>query len=310
MAWNKGLVLLQQGRYAEGWPLYEKRWLVKRSIRKPRHAQPEWTAGVPPAGQTILLQAEQGFGDTIQFARYAMLLQQRGATVILEAQRELLRLLASLPGVSQLVEKGAPLPAFDWHASLGGLPWAFNTTLQDMHSPHRYLAADPELLARWRGRLGPAGAPLVGIAWRSSPIDPGRDVPLEGLLSVLPPGLRYVSLHKDLHADDLRLLADNPHVLHLDGEIADFADTAALCELMDLVVSVDTCTAHLAGALGKQVWILLKHVPDWRWLLDRPDSPWYPSARLLRQQAHDRWEDVLAEMGRRLAALQRAAAPH
>jgi hypothetical protein len=234
------------------------------------------------AGKTILVHCEQGLGDTIQFCRYLPLLAQRGARVVLTLPRVLLGLLQHLPGVDQFFVQGEALPSTDVHCPLLSLPLAFETTLATVPSPGGYLEPDPLKLARWSDWLGEKTKPRVGLVWSGSTTNRNRSLPLESLLAHLPGDYEYVSLQVEVREADKKTLQDSAIRNHA-GRIEDFSDTAALCDLMDLVISVDTSVAHLAGALGKATWVLLQYMPDWRWFLDREDSPWYRSVKLYRQ---------------------------
>jgi Tfp pilus assembly protein PilF len=303
--WHKSLALLLGGHFEQGLALYEWRWR-RRHLRPRAFAQPAWLGGGPLQGRTILLHGEQGLGDTIQFCRYASLVAARGARVIMEVPGPLLGLLRGLEGVSQWVEKGAPLPAFDCHCPLLSLPLACGTRLESIPARGAYLRSDPAKVNHWAARLGPWSGRRVGIAWSGSAAhqnDLHRSLALSELVVRLPPQYRYFSLQKDLREHDQATLRQHPQILHFGDELKDFADTAALCALMDLVVSVDTSLAHLAAALGKPTWILLPHHPDWRWLLHREDSPWYYSARLFRQGSSGDWGGVLEKLHADLRAL-------
>jgi len=304
---NKALTMLLCGRFGDGWPAYEARW-QQHDIRQfdRGFAQPLWLGGEPIAGRTILLHAEQGLGDAIQFCRYAPLVAALGARVVLEVPGPLAPLMHGLDGVSAVIRRGAPLPPFDLHCPLMSLPLAFRTGLDSIPAPRAYLHSDAGLRSKWSARLGPKQAARVGIVWSGGtrhPNDRKRSIPLAQFRRLLPPGWEPVSLQKEVREEDRAALQAEPAITHLGEEIADFADTAALCDLMDLVVSVDTSVAHLAGALGRPVWLLLPWVPDWRWLLDRSDSPWYPTARLYRQQRRGEWDPVLEQVRTDLAAL-------
>ena len=297
---NEALTRLRLGDFSGGWPKYEWRWEHPelKAARRP-FAQPLWR-GEPLAGRTILLHAEQGLGDTIQMARYAPLVAAKGGRVILEVQPPLRPLLEGL-GVT-IVSRGEALPAFDLHCPLLSLPWAFATELATIPADVPYLRAADDRVARWRERL-PEG-PRVGLAWSGSAIhhnDRKRSIPLARLAPLFAdPRLRFVSLQRDLRPEDAETLRGLSSVVHVGDALSDFADTAAVVSQLDLVISVDTATAHLAGSLGKPVWILLPFVPDWRWMLEREDSPWYPTARLFRQPALDDWASVIARVGREL----------
>lgn len=308
---NLSTCCLMQGDLARGWKEYEWRWrhrkLEKTLGKRREFTQPRWTGAQSLQGRTLLLHAEQGFGDTIQFCRYARAASERGARVILEVPRPLHTLLANLAGVATLVEEGGALPAFDFHCPLLSLPLAFETGPESVPSPGRYIESDPERVTRWRAQLGETEGLRVGISWSGSRANVGdakRSITLADLASYLPPQHAYFSLQKDLRDGDAEILAAHPYIRHMG---ADFADTAALCELMDVVVSVDTSIAHLAGALGRPVWILLPVIPDWRWQLKGETSPWYRSARLFRQDAIGDWRGVFERVRAGLLALPPAA---
>lgn len=293
---NLSTCCLMQGDLARGWKEYEWRWrhrkLEKTLGKRREFTQPQWTGAQSLQGRTLLLHAEQGFGDTIQFCRYARAASERGARVILEVPRPLHTLLMGLAGVAMLVEEGGALPAFDFHCPLLSLPLAFGTGPGSVPSPGRYIESNPERVAHWRAQLGSPAGLRVGLSWSGSRANVGdakRSITLADLVEYLPPQHAYFSLQKDLRDGDAATLAANPNIRHMG---ADFADTAALCELMDVVVSVDTSIAHLAGALGRPVWILLPVIPDWRWQLKGETSPWYRSARLFRQDAIGDWRGV------------------
>lgn len=303
---NRALARLVQGDLAGGFEDLEARWTGSDTQRGDRgFAAPQWR-GEDIAGRTILLHAEQGLGDTIQFARYAPQVSRRGATVVLEAHAALVPLLAQLEGIARIVERGAPLPPFDIHCPLMSLPLAFGTTLGTIPANVPYLHAPKEHLGRWLARLGARRRPRVGIAWSGNPSlrnDRNRSIALErfGRIRALP--LELVALQKDVRPSEAAALAGEFPIAAFADELADFRDTAALVELMDLVVTVDTAIAHLAGAMAKPAWLLLPFSPDWRWLLGRSDSPWYPTMRLWRQPRPGDWDTVLAEVAAELATL-------
>ncbi len=302
--WNKSLTLLLCGHYEEGWQLYEWRW--KRpgfAFAQRQFPQPLWLGTQPLAGKTILLYAEQGLGDTIQFCRYARRVSELGARVVLEVHKSLRDVLASVQGVSEIVAIGQPLPAFDYHCPLLSLPLAFKTTLTTVPAVQRYVNADAARVAKWQERLGVKTKPRIGIAWSGAIVpDPGRSIPLAQLVPLLASDAEFISLQKEVHDDEKSILEAHAAIRHFGNELDDFADTAAVSELMDVVVSSDTSVAHLAGALGKEAWILLPFIPDWRWLLDRDNSVWYPSARLFRQRKRGDWGDVIGQVRAELAA--------
>jgi tetratricopeptide (TPR) repeat protein len=299
--WNKGLIELSRGQFHPGWQHYEARWRVKSlklTQRFPDRAT--WRGSEPVNGKSVLLHAEQGYGDTIQFSRYCTHVAALGARVLLSVPNALQALLGSLPGVHELVGQDTT-PAFDFHCPLMSLPAALSTTLAHIPSADRYLRADPAATARWAGRLRPRGPiPSVGLVWSGRPThqkDFTRSIALQKLLPVIQYPALWVSLQKEVRPSDQEVLARIPAIQRLGEELTDFADAAALIENLDLVITVDTAIAHLAGALGKPVWILLPYVADWRWLQGREDSPWYPTASLFRQSASHDWSLVIERVG-------------
>lgn len=317
---NKSLLLLLMGDFAQAWPLYESRW-TQPSLRAAKRdiAQPLWLGDASIQGKTILLHAEQGLGDTIQFCRYAKWVQALHARVVMEVPAPLVPLLQDLEGVALLVAKGQALPAFDYHCPLMSLPLAFKTQMGTIPSASSYLSSDPQRVQQWSDKLGPKTQPRVGLVWCGSTVhddDHTRSLTLAQLLAYLPADIDYVSLQKEVRHADQVVLQAHPDIRHLGDQLQDFADTAAVCALMDVVISVDTSVAHLSAALGQPTWILLSHVPDWRWLLAREDSPWYPSAKLYRQTQRRAWAEVLtqvrADLIRRFKSVSDAqkTAPH
>jgi len=298
--WNKSLTLLLTGDFDQGWRLYEWRWEREFPTSPIRNfQQPLWLGNETLAGKTILLHAEQGLGDTIQFSRYASLVADLGAHVIMEVAKPLLGLFAGLAGVSRLIAKGSPLPVFDYHCPLLSLPLAFKTELGSIPFPQQYLHVDASRLEQWSQTLGEKTRPRVGLVWSGSTTlinDHNRSIPLSLLIPQLPPDYQYVSLQKEVRDNDRPILQASTDILHFGDELSDFSDTAALCELMDVVISVDTSVAHLSGALGRPTWVLLPFVPEWRWLLDRDDSPWYASMKLYRQNTAGDWDSVFARV--------------
>jgi hypothetical protein len=309
--WNRSLLNLHYGNLLEGWRGYEWRWnndVLNCYAEIRDFTQPVWLGQEPLEGKTILLYAEQGLGDTLQFCRYAPLAKARGARVVLEVQAPLVGLLGSLDGVDQILAKGAPLPDFDYQCPLMSLPLAFGTEIDAIPAPPRYLASDAGRLAQWEARLGPRRRPRVGLAWSGNAQhsnDHNRSLPFHVLARLLDLDCDFVSLQREYRDAD-RAALDASGILRMETHLNDFADTAALCEQMDLVVSVDTSVAHLAGALGKPLWILLPHVADWRWLTRRADSPWYPAARLFRQPRKSDWDGLIDVVRGALEALPRA----
>jgi Tfp pilus assembly protein PilF len=297
------LARLTLGDFEAGWKAYEWRWKTGAFADKRRQFRaPLWLGDVPVSGKTILLHAEQGFGDTIQFIRYAPLLAARGARVICEVQAELVPLLARLDGI-EVVAHGDGLPHFDLHCPLLSLPLAFGTRLESIPAPVPYLAAPAARVAHWRGRL-PQSGPRAGFVWSGSPAhknDCNRSIPLARLAALFE-SLPFVcfSLQRDVRDADRAILPSLPNLRDLGPELGDFADTAAVISMLDVVVSVDTSVAHLAGALGKPVVILLHHAADFRWMRERGDTPWYPAAKLLRQPAFGDWDSVIAGLADQL----------
>lgn len=297
---HDAVAALLAGDYAEGLAGYEHRadHAALAADRAPR-ATPRWRGDSDPAGRTVLLHDEQGFGDSLMFARYAPLLAARGARVVLELRPELLRLLGGMDGVAQAVARGQSVP-HDLHCPLPSLPLAFGTTRDSVPAELPYLHADPALTAQWRQALAGDGK-LVALAWAGNPEPPHRAMPLAALTRLFArPGLRFVSVQKPVSEADAAVLAAHPAVRRLDDALQDFADTAAVLAAADLTISVDTAVAHLAGALGRPLWVALGFLPDWRWGL-HGGTPWYPQARLFRQPAAGDWETVAAALDAALA---------
>ena len=300
--YNLALTRLRLGDWQRSWSEYEARWRLREVHRTPRvFAQQRWR-GEPLEGRRILLHAEQGLGDTIQFSRYAALVAARGGSVILEVQEAVERLMHSLDvvrrGDAQVVRMGAPLPAFDLECPLMSLPAVFNTTVETVPSFGAYLAADPALAAFRLNQLARrAGNPRIGIAWAGNPrykADKQRSMHLKTLLPLLESaGVEFISLQKGEAARQLEGLLSGIGLVDGASRDKDLADTAALIDQLDLVITTDTSIAHLAGAMAKPVWILLPHVADWRWMQHRETTPWYPTARLFRQREPGNWPEVL-----------------
>ena len=308
--WNRALLDLQYGRFAPGWAGYEWRWKNEHLTvyrQKRAFSEPLWLGRESLKGKTILLFAEQGLGDTLQFCRYVPLVAALGARVILEVQPTLVTLLRQLDGVSDIFARGEALPAFDYYCPLMSLPLAFNTELDSIPAASPYLAPEPSHLSIWQARLGPSLRPRVGLVWSGNPThanDHNRSIPFAWIAPLLTSDCQFVSLQKEHHHDDERAL-DAAGVLRVDSYLNNFSDTAALCSLMDVVISVDTSVAHLAGALGKPLWVLLPYVADWRWLTERSDTPWYPAGRLFRQGKVGDWAGVIVAVQEALSTLPR-----
>jgi tetratricopeptide (TPR) repeat protein len=296
---NRALSLLTLGDLARGFAEYEWRWKrggmtdTRRSYRGAL-----WLGEYPLAHKTILLHAEQGLGDTIQFARYAPLLVRAGANVVLELQPALKDLFATLPGVASVHARGEPLPAYDVHCALGSLPLALKTEPTTIPAEIPYLHADDARIARWRPAIEALPGKRVALAWAGNPNHPNdrsRSLDLKLLEPLLTlAGVSFVSLQRDLRSGDQELLARHPRVRHLGGDLADMADSAAVLALVDLLIAVDTAVVHLAGAMARPVWVMVPFSPDWRWTLHGDHSPWYPQARLFRQPALGDWPAAIA----------------
>jgi tetratricopeptide (TPR) repeat protein len=298
---NRSLLLLVSGDFQHGWPEYEWRWRTKGHRPLP-FRQPLWD-GRPLPGKTMLLHAEQGLGDTIQFLRYAALVKDRGPKVIVEIQGPLVRLLASCRGVDESIGRGNDLPTFDVYAPLASLPGIFHTSLETIPAEVPYLFADSGLIEHWRAELGPIAAFKIGIFWQGTTTDPARIIPLNCFESLAGlPGVQFFSLQKGPGVEQLQDLAGRFPITELGSRLDDFMDTAAVLRNLDLVIACDTAVAHLAGAMGLSVWVALPFAADWRWLLDRDDSPWYPTMRLFRQKKRGDWADVFDQLKTALAS--------
>jgi tetratricopeptide (TPR) repeat protein len=294
---NRALTWLAKGDFARGWPEYEWRWRVL-SKRPRTFPVPQWD-GSPLSGRRILIHTEQGLGDTLQFIRYAPLVRERGGKVILEAPRELMALLSDCPGIDQLIVHGMPLPEFPLHCPLLSLPYLLQTRLDSIPKAVPYLKAHPRRIAKWQGRLQALQGCKIGIAWQGKPSYAGdrqRSPSLEHFAALARiPGLQMVSLQKGPGCDQVSRLQGSLPLHELPGLDEDgnaFMDTAAVMMLLDLVITSDTAIAHLAGALGVPVWVVLPFAADWRWLCGRQDSPWYPTMRLFRQGEPGDWPGV------------------
>ncbi len=298
---NLSLAMLTRGDFQHGWEEHEWRWKCKGFSSRPRDfTQPQWD-GRPLEGRTILLHAEQGFGDAIQFIRYVPLVQQRGGKIIVECPAGLQRLFQTMTASCQIVAEGQPLPAFDLQCPLLTLPRVFQTNLANIPETVPYLHADTELSRTWQHRLADQSPAVnVGLAWAGSPIhknDRNRSMKLARLAPLGQiPGARFVSLQKGEAAAEAKSPPANVELVDWTEELNDFADTAALIANLDLVIAVDTAVVHLGGAMAKPVWTLLPFVTDWRWLLEREDSPWYPSMRLFRQSSWGDWDSVITRV--------------
>jgi hypothetical protein len=304
--WNEALCRLALGDYREGWRKHEWGWAAGQRGMRRDYGSPLWLGETPIAGGTLLLHAEQGMGDTLQFCRYANLAADIGAKVILEVQPDLVRLLRRMAKVGAVVANGEALPAFDRHTALLSAPLAFSTRLDSIPGRLPYLHADPLATATWRTRLAALPRPWIGLVWAGDPrpdqpaahrVDRMRSMPLAAMRDLAQvPGVSFISLQKGTAAAQAAAPPPGLRIFDWTDELQDFADTADLTAALDLVISVDTATAHLAGAIGRPVWVLSRHNGCWRWLLDRSDSPWYPTARIFRQTAPGDWAGVMRDV--------------
>lgn len=308
--YNACLLLLLQGRWDEAWSLYEQRRRMPNWVGTPEGAELEHLEDA--AGRHVLLYAEQGLGDTLQFCRYAQLLAAHARSVTLQVQKPLVPLLRqSLPDLA-IISQDEARPSYDLHLPLMSLMKVMGTTVESIPAPVPTLKADPARVARWNGRLGSDGF-KVGIAWqgrKGGAVDRGRSYPLAAAAPLAAiPGLRLISLQKNDGVEQLASLPPGMAVETLDDDFdtgpGAFLDTAAVMASLDLVVTSDTAVTHVAGALGVQTWVALKSIPDWRWLMDREDTPWYPTLRLFRQASPGDWPGVFTAMAAALAGLAR-----
>jgi len=298
--WNMALLRLLHGDFAAGWPGREWGRKCRAICASDRHlTKPSWRGEEPIVGKTILLHSDEGLGDTIQFSRYAPIVAALGARVILDVQEAIHPLLAEMEGVSLCLPKMATeLPEYDLHCPLSDLPLAFKTRLETIPSVPSYVPAPPdELVQKWQMRLGTHDRLRVGLVWSGNPAhsnDRNRSTSLRTMSALLDLDASFISLQKDLRLVDKPTLIEPTELVDLTEHLTDFVETAALLSCLDLVISVDTSVAHLAGALGRPTWILLPYTPDYRWLLDRDDSPWYPTVRLFRQDESRDYAGVIA----------------
>lgn len=307
--WHEALALLTLGRFAEGLPKYESRWELPGFRDGDDAALPSPAVPTPVSlfGRRVLLRAEQGRGDAIQFSRYAPLVAELAATVTVAVPPDLVPVMRSLSGVDTVTDETGPEPPHDVSVSMLSLPLVFATELASIPCTTPYLRASSDRLAAWRGRLGPPVGPRVGLCWWGSQHLPERSMTLPHLAPLLSlQGIEFHAVQREIPEDDLAWLAQHGGLVRHEAALSDFAETASLLALMDLVVTIDTSVAHLAGAIGRPIWIILRRNPDWRWLVARDDSPWYPTARLFRQGRAGGWEAVVETVR---AALQRLFQP-
>jgi hypothetical protein len=308
---NKSLALLSLGDLKNGFLEYEWRWESKNQKGSKRVFQnPLWLGDESLLNKTILIYGEQGLGDMIQFCRYIEMLASLGANIVLEVPSSLHQLMKSLKGVSQVVTTGEILPYFDYQCPMMSLPLAFKTELATIPAKIPYLSAPEEKKQYWQRHLGSHSKLRVGLVWSGGvrldrpelwTVNNRRNIPLQKLTQLQHPKIQFYSLQKgDAAESELRELRENnwagPDILDFTGDLIDFADTAALIDNLDLIISVDTSIVHLAGALGKPVWVLNRYDSCWRWLIDRNDSPWYPTLKLYRQESYGNWDGVIIEI--------------
>jgi tetratricopeptide (TPR) repeat protein len=298
---NRALSLLTLGQLKSGFAEYESRW--KRSgVTDARRGYrgPLWLGEYPVGGKTILLYSEQGLGDSIMFARYVPLLARAGATVVVEVQPELKALLSALDGVASCYARGEPLPAYDVHCPLGSLPLALKTEQGDIPADIPYLGASDSGMAKWQPAISALPGKRVALAWAGQTRhanDRNRSIPIEVLEPLLMlEGFSFVGVQRDLREGDAEFLARHPRLTHVADRFDDMTDTAAVLQLADLLITVDTSVAHLAGALGRPAFVMLPFSPDWRWTLAAEHSPWYPRTRLFRQKSAGDWRGVIASV--------------
>jgi Tfp pilus assembly protein PilF len=304
--WNLSLALLLTGKFKEGWDEYEWRWESTQKALKRSFSQPWWDGSLL-SNRSVFICYEQGFGDALQFVRYIPLIQNdRGGKVILECRPELTRLFQCIPGIT-LVEMGGSPPAFHFQLPMMSLPRVFKTTLDNIPAQTPYLSVEPGLERHWQKRIKNSHTFKVGLSWagnRSHVNDRNRSCSLETFRPLFEtPGIEFYSLQKN---DAGPSPVSELPLIDFSGDITDFADTAALISSLDLVISVDTAVVHLAGALAKPVWTILPFMPDWRWLLERKDSPWHPTMRLFRQPAPGDWNSVIRQVADELTILSKA----
>ena len=307
-----GHTLLRKGEFKAGWAEYEWRFRLEHTRDAlPKINAPQWNGMRLPRGR-ILLIGDQGYGDTIQFARYIPWVRERVGEVVLGCCQELLPLISQLPGIHSSFVRWEDIPGFSVFCPLSSLPYVFGTELNTIPGSTPYLKADPQKVVRWSERIRAAVGDValkVGIAWAGRPSHPNDRARTLRWSQLLPltriPGVALIALQKEIPASDRVEFPGGLGALDISAELGDFADTAAVIESCDLVISVDSSAAHLAGAMGKPTWVMLPWIPDWRWLLDREDTPWYPTLRLFRQPSRGDWTSTIARVAEELTALQR-----
>lgn len=298
--YNRSLACLALGRLEEGFREMESRWdTTWPGMKRPRFEAAPWRGDASLEGKTILLHDEQGLGDTLQFVRYVPMVARRGASVLLSVPGALRSLMGCLEGDIHLLAEGEPSPSADYCCSLMSLPLAFGTALDSIPASIPYLRADLRRVEQWSLLLGARTRPRIGVVWAGrqyKPVNTRRDMPLRSLRPLLQLDADWISLQKEIPEGDRAWLGGLPRLQRHGETVRDFADTAALIENLDLVITVDSAVAHLAGALGKPVWIMNRYAACWRWMEQRSDSPWYPTARLFRQPSLGEWDAVVDEV--------------
>jgi tetratricopeptide (TPR) repeat protein len=296
--WNKSITLLALGKFQTGWSEYE--WRLKLKPESTRnYAAENWVGSSSLGGKTLFVYSEQGYGDIVQFCRYLPEVASRKCEIIFELPQNLLSLVSSLSCKFTALAKGASLPKFDAYCALMSLPHALGTDLNSIPGKNPYLSVEPDKISEWKKFLGPQKKTRIGLAWsgrKTHQNDHNRSISLELLHPILQLPYEFHSLQTEYRSDDLKTLNQTTALTRHDDVIEDFADTAALIECLDLVIAVDTSIVHVAGALGKPVWILLPYSPDFRWMLKRIDSPWYPTAKLFRQKTRNDWSSVIEDV--------------
>jgi tetratricopeptide (TPR) repeat protein len=304
--WNRSNCLLLMGRFEQGFRQYEWRTKLKKPLGFRSYPQPLWLGEENIVGKTLFIYWEQGLGDTILFCRYAKLAEARGAKVVLSVQKPLRGLLKQVSPTIQVIGPTEAPAVFDYHSPLLSLPLALRTTLEKIPAEHHYLKAENELRLAWSARLPPKTKPRIGVVWSGDvefENDHYRSMELQQFLPICSMDADWTCLQKEVREKDLAVLRQASRIAHFGDDLGDFSNTAALLDLMDLVITVDTNIAHLAGAMGKHVWVLLSSKSHWIWLLNRDDSPWYPSARLFRQQQIGNWAGVIDQVRDKLRSV-------
>jgi len=305
-SWNKSLVLLKLKNFEEGWPLYESRLKGSPHLPPVRQELQNNLLDIDQlAGKSVLLFSEQGIGDTIQFYRYVKKISDLNSRVTVAVQSVLVDLLSQSKPLWNVVNIEGVLPAHDLNCSLLSLPFILKEKFADSHTDNPYIFSSPIKLSEWKSRLGPKHKRRIGLVWSGNKLfknNANRSIPLLQLISFLPGDFQYVSLQKELNDFDLKVLCKNTHISNYATYLTDFNETAALIDCLDLVITVDTSVAHLAGAMGKKAWLLLSENADWRWFIDTDSSPWYPSIKLFRQKQSGDWSSVLKRIEQELTS--------